>query len=168
MTQATLVMKLRDFTSVDDFRSRTRKQKGVGNAMMENYQEVMEGLNQVDEVLTECEEIGAKLARIMQIWAGGNEATSSEVGLNLVDNELVGKAAATSTNPEVRQAFEGFLLEQPSTMSANVKLKDYQMLGLNWLNLLYNRGTSCILADEMGESLRHLLVVVMRYSTRYV
>ena len=39
---------------------------------------------------------------------------------------------------------------QPEGVPATIVLKDYQMLGLNWLNLLYRRKTSCILADDMG------------------
>lgn len=44
------------------------------------------------------------------------------------------------------------LTEQPSLLSMSVKLKDYQLLGVNWLNLLYRNKLSCILADEMGMS----------------
>ncbi|KAF2805932.1 uncharacterized protein BDZ99DRAFT_466237 [Mytilinidion resinicola] len=35
-------------------------------------------------------------------------------------------------------------------MSADIELKDYQLVGLNWLNLLWDHGMSCILADDMG------------------
>lgn len=39
---------------------------------------------------------------------------------------------------------------QPEIMSKEITLKDYQLVGLNWLALLFNKGLSCILADEMG------------------
>ncbi len=29
-------------------------------------------------------------------------------------------------------------------------MKDYQIVGLNWLSLMFSKGLSCILADEMG------------------
>ncbi|KAI9806845.1 MAG: hypothetical protein M1833_002502 [Piccolia ochrophora] len=41
-------------------------------------------------------------------------------------------------------------LEQPTIMNKSTTLKDYQLVGLNWLALLYDHGLSCILADEMG------------------
>lgn len=41
-------------------------------------------------------------------------------------------------------------LAQPSVMSESIKMKDYQVVGLNWLALLYEQGLSCILADDMG------------------
>lgn len=39
---------------------------------------------------------------------------------------------------------------QPKNLAAGVVLKDYQLLGVGWLDLLYRHKTSCILADEMG------------------
>jgi SWI/SNF-related matrix-associated actin-dependent regulator 1 of chromatin subfamily A len=44
----------------------------------------------------------------------------------------------------------GAFKEQPKNMKEGVQLKDYQLAGLNWLNLLYEKNLSCILADEMG------------------
>ena len=43
-----------------------------------------------------------------------------------------------------------YISKQPSLVRDEYTLKDYQMLGLNWLNLLYSKKLSCILADEMG------------------
>lgn len=148
-TQASLVINLRPFVTNDDFAARTRKQKGVGNAMMETYQGVVAGMLHVDTVLSECEAIGKSLSKVMTIWAGGN-AEDAELGVNLVTSAASTSAVVHSTDPEVTEAFKGYLTEQPSSMSPKIKLKDYQMLGLNWLNLLYTRKTSCILADEMG------------------
>lgn len=48
------------------------------------------------------------------------------------------------------QKSQDHLTKQPSILSMDVKLKDYQLLGVNWLNLLYHNNLSCILADEMG------------------
>lgn len=42
------------------------------------------------------------------------------------------------------------LLSKPSIMSKDLELKDYQVVGLNWLNLLYTNNISGILADDMG------------------
>ena len=43
-----------------------------------------------------------------------------------------------------------YIQTQPSLLNKEVQLKEYQMLGINWLNLLYQKKLSCILADEMG------------------
>lgn len=43
-----------------------------------------------------------------------------------------------------------FFKGKPRLLSPNLQLKDYQQMGINWLNLLYHNGMSCILADDMG------------------
>ncbi|GAA5976119.1 hypothetical protein JCM11641_003285 [Rhodosporidiobolus odoratus] len=163
-TQATLTMKLRPFQSANDFRTRTRKQKGVGNNMMDTYLEVISGMSEVDKVLSECEQIGRELSAVMQIWASGAAASSTteatrpgatmanDVGLDLVaiSEETITQRVDTSQDPRVIEAFKDYIRRQPEGVPEGIKLKDYQMLGVNWLNLLYKRGTSCILADEMG------------------
>ncbi|VEN43099.1 unnamed protein product [Callosobruchus maculatus] len=40
--------------------------------------------------------------------------------------------------------------EQPHSLSSSLKLTSYQMVGLNWLVVLYSQGVNGILADEMG------------------
>lgn len=159
-------MKLRPFTTANDFRTRTRKQKGVGNNMMDTYLEVISGMSEVDKVLSECEQIGRELSAVMQIWASGAAASSTsdatrpgatmanDVGLDLVaiTEETIVSRVDTSQDPRVKEAFKDYIRKQPQGVPENITLKDYQMLGVNWLNLLYRRGTSCILADEMGAS----------------
>lgn len=155
-TQATLVIKLRPFTSPDDFKGRTRKQKGVGNNMYDTYLSVIDGMSEVDKVLDDCEQIGRDLGIIMKIWATGSESNvkkeAGDVGTNLTDAPDVRLVAAAeaSQDPTIRAAFEGYLRKQPEGVPDKIVLKDYQMLGVNWLALLYRRKTSCILADEMG------------------
>ncbi|GAA5890666.1 hypothetical protein JCM6882_000617 [Rhodosporidiobolus microsporus] len=163
-TQATLTMKLRPFATANDFRTRTRKQKGVGNNMMDTYLEVISGMSEVDKVLNECEQIGRELGTVMSIWASGAAASSTseatrpgatmanDVGLDLVaiSEETIATRVDTSQDPRVKEAFADYIRKQPEGVPENITLKDYQMLGVNWLNLLYKRGTSCILADEMG------------------
>ncbi|KAI3343217.1 SNF2 family N-terminal domain-containing protein [Ustulina deusta] len=40
--------------------------------------------------------------------------------------------------------------EKPHLMADNITLKSYQLLGLNWMNLLHSKHFSGILADDMG------------------
>jgi SWI/SNF-related matrix-associated actin-dependent regulator 1 of chromatin subfamily A len=41
-------------------------------------------------------------------------------------------------------------LKQPNILNKQMKLSNYQLIGLNWLALMYKKGLNCILADEMG------------------
>jgi SWI/SNF-related matrix-associated actin-dependent regulator 1 of chromatin subfamily A len=125
---------------------------------------------EVDRVFAQCTDVSKQLSSIMRIW-GGQVALKKEAGVNgiVIDDSRAGSpdidtgvslieldqtALDGSTQPwateDVKEAFASYLREKPSTMSDNITLKGYQMLGLNWLNLLYSKGLSCILADEMG------------------
>jgi SWI/SNF-related matrix-associated actin-dependent regulator of chromatin subfamily A containing DEAD/H box 1 len=120
----------------------------------------LKGYEAVDQVFKHCEAHGEALSNIMRVWneAAAASASSSQLDspddagvhlVNLADKELEQKTQALD-NPAVRAAFEDYIRQQPHSIPEGVVLKDYQMLGLNWLNLLYRRKTSCILADEMG------------------
>lgn len=164
LDQANLLINLRPFTTPDEFRTKTRKQKGVGNNLFDAYLELQDGMKEVDKILSNCEAIGKDLNRVMRIWAGELNPTEAaaavgsvgaadgDVGLDLVavKEEDVTKAVETSVDPAVKEAFKGYLTRQPELVSDKIQLKDYQLLGVNWLNLLYRRRLSCILADEMG------------------
>lgn len=78
---------------------------------------------------------------------------AANVGSNLVSmsEDVLQASIGEDASEEVKAAFEDYLYEQPKMLSKDLKLKAYQMLGVNWLNLLYRKGISCILADEMGE-----------------
>ena len=82
------------------------------------------------------------------------EATAN-VGASLVEmsDDVLQLSKKQDASQEIKDAFEGYLYEQPSLMQEGVELKGYQLLGVNWLKLLYSKQISCILADEMGECL---------------
>uniref|UniRef100_A0A8C4NMZ4 DNA helicase n=1 Tax=Eptatretus burgeri TaxID=7764 RepID=A0A8C4NMZ4_EPTBU len=42
------------------------------------------------------------------------------------------------------------LLQQPKLLNTKLRLKPYQLLGLNWLSLLHKQDVNAILGDEMG------------------
>lgn len=44
----------------------------------------------------------------------------------------------------------GYFKKSPKLLKEGVQLKDYQQVGINWINLLFQKQLSCILADEMG------------------
>ncbi|ANZ74124.1 BA75_01301T0 [Komagataella pastoris] len=55
------------------------------------------------------------------------------------------KKSITHANNKV-----GYFKRKPKLLSDEISLKNYQQVGVNWLNLLYQNNLSCILADEMG------------------
>ena len=83
---------------------------------------------------------------------GLKSANTASVGANLVElsDDILQQSTAADASEDIKKAFEGYLYRQPALLQEGVKLKNYQMLGVNWLNLLYRKNISCILADEMG------------------
>ncbi|KAG0335851.1 hypothetical protein BG004_008297 [Podila humilis] len=67
-------------------------------------------------------------------------------GMELLDID----AAKLEQTAEGKKAMQGFIHKQPSIMAQGFKLKGYQLLGVNWLALLWRKKLSGILADEMG------------------
>ena len=71
---------------------------------------------------------------------------------------LAGGAASAD---QLKQA--GMIAQPPNVGNETLRLKPYQLIGLNWLNLLHNKKINGILADEMGlgKVHHHLLLVVL-------
>ncbi|KAG8933843.1 hypothetical protein FRC03_004948 [Tulasnella sp. 419] len=74
--------------------------------------------------------------------SGASTPTGEEAGVHITEIKLKPGAEASDLN--------GYIPTQPALLSNEVQLKDYQLTGINWLNLLHTKHMSCILADEMG------------------
>jgi hypothetical protein len=129
--------------------------------LFEQYEEIMEGYVQIDHCLTQCERIAAEVADALAIWRGASQQQDGSVvgtprtdGLNdvKVDVAKVSELLRKETDQRKRKVLGMYIQKQPSTLSEGTVLKDYQLLGVNWLNLLWTKKIGCILADEMGQS----------------
>ena len=120
----------------------------------------------VDGVLEDCEEIGIKLRDIIVSWTTGTKgkgkqkeghlsSETSSRGSPAVGQVEDGALSLVSLEAAKASADDTLLATQPTSLREGTKLKDYQLLGVSWLNLLYRKNLSCILADEMGASARH-------------
>jgi SWI/SNF-related matrix-associated actin-dependent regulator 1 of chromatin subfamily A len=168
--QAEIIISLRPFATVEELKKKLTKRKGVSFGLFEQYIEVIQGYIEVDRCLTKCENIGKDIAEIMEIWTGSSRDNrsrtstpdvgstsggqqSQDTGLHVtsVDVEKIKAEIMTEQDKKRRATLKTFVTEQPKTLAEGVVLKDYQLLGVNWLNLLYSKDLSCILADDMGE-----------------
>ncbi|KZT11032.1 uncharacterized protein LAESUDRAFT_361822 [Laetiporus sulphureus 93-53] len=153
--QANKIIELRPFSSVADLRARLSQGKkkagpaGISPRMFEDCVAIFEGYGRVDSILQDCEEIGAELKAEIASWTKHSRSRDPSLGVentNPTDGTLSlhDQADLTDSKPSY------YLTSQPSLLEEGVQLKEYQMIGINWLNLLYRRKLSCILADEMG------------------
>lgn len=122
--------------------------------MFQDCTSIFAGYGTVDTIVTKCEKIAASLKAEIAKWTDGDvkgksrEGSSSRGSPAVAETDgalsLGSQAALTSNKPDY------YISTQPALLSSTVQLKDYQMIGINWLNLLYLKRLSCILADEMG------------------
>lgn len=162
--QAQSIIACRPFASVDELKKKLTKRKGVSFALFEQYIDVVQGYVQVDRCLNECEEIGRTISQVMEVWTGSaptrpvsTTGTATPTGNNdtglhavTVDPDALRARLQGETDPARKSILRKYIQKQPR-LKEGIHLKDYQLVGLNWLNLLFERKISCILADEMGE-----------------
>jgi len=157
--QAAKVISLRPYSSEEDVRAKLNKARGVSAKLFEQYAEIMEGYVQIDSCLNKCEAIAKDVANTLAIWRGASMTQESVVGtprsdgLNdvKVDVAKVSELLRNETDMKKRKVLSNYIQTQPASLTEGTVLKDYQLLGVNWLNLLYSKRIGCILADEMGE-----------------
>ncbi|KAF9099990.1 hypothetical protein BGX29_006846 [Mortierella sp. GBA35] len=171
--QASGVIALRPFDNFDHLCVTLRKTKGVGEKIVNNYLTTTDAIRAVDTMLKTVDRVREDLVGTLSVWCGEdngklfesgsssssmkvdtadkppgeeNEDDDDEPGMELL-NVDVDKASATK---EGREAMRNFIRKQPSNMAPGFQLKGYQLLGVNWLALLWRKKLSGILADEMG------------------
>ncbi|KAI0523784.1 SNF2 family N-terminal domain-containing protein [Xylaria bambusicola] len=129
-----LIISSRPFASVLDAervskketKSKTKaKRVQIGSLFVEKLTSWFEAFHAASEVIKQCEDRGAKLQKAMANWP--------------MDKN--GKIQKDGTLP---------ISEKPRLMADGVTLKSYQLLGLNWMNMLHSKHFSGILADDMG------------------
>ncbi|KAB8611434.1 hypothetical protein FH972_025939 [Carpinus fangiana] len=142
-------------------KTRVTKQP-VGQRLCDVLEEMFEGYDAVDDLVSKCEELGRPVAAEMKHWGFDAFGTAREGELSLVDLHSAHDSGigtpASSAGSNADEPDEGprskpkgrKLLQQPAVMSSSLVMKDYQVAGLNWLALLYSKNLSCILADDMG------------------
>ena len=174
---AGVLLSQRPFDSLDDVRqvssevppksTKTTKKKSskkpIGDKIVDKCLEMWTGYEAVDSLVKKCDDISKPLKADMQAWGmdAFGASTDGEFDLTSFSRDVsprdsgIGTPSSHSVSEiddlEARkQGKRPGVFSQPAIMAENVKLKDYQVVGINWLSLLFNRKLSCILADDMG------------------
>lgn len=154
--QADIIIDKRPYTSKDDFFEKLGQGKkkagpaGLSPKLFDDSVSIFKGYGSVDTILEDCERIGVSLRTAIASWSTPEEKSASTSDLP-GDEVEEGALSLRSLGKGKEKKNRGFLSKQPP-LAKGIQLKDYQLLGVNWLNLLYRRKLSCILADEMGAS----------------
>ncbi|KAH7364399.1 family helicase/ATPase-like protein [Rhexocercosporidium sp. MPI-PUGE-AT-0058] len=141
----------------------------IGEKIVQTALEMFQGYEAIDTLVARCGDLGKPLAEEMSKWGfdvfgasktGELEMTSLEDDTESQRDSGIGSpsSAAASNNGDddikiissTRKRGNVQFLKKPEMMAEDCVLKDYQVVGLNWLALMYRHKLSCILADEMG------------------
>ncbi|KAI8637818.1 SNF2 family N-terminal domain-containing protein [Parasitella parasitica] len=158
-TTADKLIELRPFADEDELETKLRQTKGLSVKLIEYCYEMMSGYRAVDQIIKKIENLGNKLRNILSIWEepcttspqlnhNGDGGTDDQPGMALTNVSLDSARARSAMRHQ--DAMEGYITQQPDCVNPSMTLKDYQVLGVNWMLLLYRKGISGILADEMG------------------
>lgn len=158
------VMDKRPFNNLDEIRIITNapeftksgkksRTKPIGDKIVDACSEMLLGYDAVDDLVTECEQIAKPIQESLKAWGVG-EGSGGELQLmNLDEAHDSGIGTPVSSTDDLsttKGGKKGRFLGQPGNMSSDITMKDYQLVGLNWLHLLWDKKISCILADDMG------------------
>jgi SWI/SNF-related matrix-associated actin-dependent regulator of chromatin subfamily A containing DEAD/H box 1 len=118
------VLALRPFIGFADLRARLAQKSLL--SVIESAKDIIYARQVVNELLSKCERISQRLDQQVQALNKLNEQEGDELGDCLL------------------------LKRQPTCLNEKLALKKYQLIGLNWLCLMYKENLNAILADEMG------------------
>ncbi|PNS13958.1 hypothetical protein CAC42_1449 [Sphaceloma murrayae] len=149
---------IREITAGDQTKAKGKRsaRKTIGEKVLDVCEEMWDGYEAVDKLVDECKRLGEPVLETMRKWTHG-KVKEGELEITKLDDPHdsgIGTPSSGFSETEdvvspVKRTSKG-LLKQPSIMSKDLVMKDYQVTGLNWLNLLWSKRLSCILADDMG------------------
>lgn len=144
--------------------SRGRKTpKPIGDKIADKCIDMWTGYEAVDSLVAECEALGRPIATEMKKW--GIDIFGKRGDLELVSLERESHDSGIGTPTSHRTASQrsdedsdgpapssrkSRFIGQPEVMCQELKMKEFQIVGINWLALLFEKQLSCILADDMG------------------
>jgi SWI/SNF-related matrix-associated actin-dependent regulator 1 of chromatin subfamily A len=146
---------IRGITNAPEFTKSGKKSrtKPIGDKIVDACSEMLLGYDAVDDLVTECEQIAKPIQDALKVWGVGEGAGGELQLMNLDEAHDSGIGTPVSSTDDLsstKGGKKGKFLGQPENMSSDITMKDYQLVGLNWLNLLWSKMISCILADDMG------------------
>ena len=140
------------------------KRSPIGQKIVESALHMYLGYGAIDALVKKCGEIGRPLFEEMKTWGFDSfgAAQGGELDLTSFDEQnpsqrdsgIGSPASVDDVDDDVKSIStrkKGVnFIKKPGTMAEDFVLKDYQVVGLNWLAMMYRHKLSGILADEMG------------------
>ncbi|KAJ3209195.1 hypothetical protein HDU67_006324 [Dinochytrium kinnereticum] len=151
--QAELITSMTPFSSYEQMaEALSSKKKGktkILSKVLEKCRETLSGYEQIDTLIATCEERGGEIMKVLDEWRSkGHSAPLEEDGDD--SGFSLAEVADDGTSDADDHSATSCLKKQPSFIGDDIRLKDYQLVGVSWLYLLFSMNLGAILADEMG------------------
>lgn len=132
---------------------RKYQKKSLGLKIVESTEFSLKGYRAVDSLVKKCSQYGQIISNQMDTWGvkvtGEGELDMVDLGFRDGEDQPKTEEEDDDIGQRNKRSIP-YVQHKPSLLSPDVQLKNYQQVGINWLNLLYHNKLSCILADEMG------------------
>ncbi|WZH39598.1 SNF2 family N-terminal domain-containing protein [Fusarium acuminatum] len=125
--------------------ARKASKVSIGENVVDAVEVFLNAVAAIDNVVAKCERDAKNIKQQVDTWdidTFGHD--KRERRLNSED--LPPTPTSISSTKYVRPPIP----QQPKYMDGHCRMKPFQLVGLNWMSLLYNFNIGCILADEMG------------------
>jgi SWI/SNF-related matrix-associated actin-dependent regulator 1 of chromatin subfamily A len=153
---AEVILQHRPFASLAEARdvvmtskhSRKKASKiAIGDDVVDAVEEFARALDGIDHIVGECDRHGQAIKAAASRWKTdltGGDKTNPE-------DDKSGPPTPTSLEDNSKAQLQELPIPcEPQLMQGHCKMKSYQLYGLNWMHLLYERNFGGILADDMG------------------
>ncbi|KAK6453745.1 helicase of the Snf2/Rad54 family [Scheffersomyces xylosifermentans] len=155
-------------------KGKNRKRKTLGMRIIESTEFSLKGYRAVDSLIKTCSKYGDAINKQMSTWGVTATGTGelSVVDIDPVDDEVKEIIDVDEENDEeedevvvthYKKKGLRYIKHKPILLADEITLNNYQQVGINWLNLLYQNKLSCILADEMGLGKTCQVIAFMAY-----
>jgi SWI/SNF-related matrix-associated actin-dependent regulator 1 of chromatin subfamily A len=138
--------------------------KPIGDKIVDKCLDMWTGYLAIDSLVGEVEELGKPVAEEMKKWGVDTFGKKGDLEITNIAPSKSGHDSGIATPTSERQPSDSDeesgklvvskrksrFISQPSIMAEDLVMKDYQIVGINWLALLFDKRLSCILADDMG------------------
>jgi SNF2 family DNA or RNA helicase len=118
-----------------------------------------------NKVLQQCDALSRNLRHSLVQWETGGDTSAAAAGRDCVDLTSI-RAPASSTSGSAGSAGDMKQIlydEDIEKLCPELRLKGYQLVGVNWLKLLHLNNVNGVLADDMGLGKRYLLPYFCAY-----
>lgn len=156
-TKATAMLKHKPFATIDEARgvrtlnkSKTAKKKkdDLGSDVVDAVDSFVRYLDSIDKIVGSCERRTKDIRAATSKWNLDIYGQARTGGTPPPAGNACLTPSSTGSDEEKLVALP--ITQEPSLMRGHCSLKSYQLYGLNWLHMMYNKRIGGVLADDMG------------------